>query len=184
MEEMQVINQYGYSYSTDTIFVCSCDDPKEDALQGFIYRTLMKNYLTYYSIKHLEDSDGNWLIDGIAKYAAVENTAVENTIENESDTKYIQAFKEADLEWYALPTDAQYGVTISFFSYLEETYGEDVLHRSLYRLGSMVSNHRCDTVENCAVLWGVYDANDWDIDVKRYDLDFNALVKEWLSYAA
>jgi len=27
----------------------------------------------------------------------------------------------------------------------------------------------------------VYDANGWDIDDKRYDLDFNALVKEWLS---
>lgn len=46
----------------------------------------------------------------------------------------------------------------------------------------MVSNTRCDTVENCAVLWGVYDANGWDINKKHYTFDISMLISEWTKY--
>jgi len=180
MEELKLINYYGhsfYSYSTDAIFVCSCDNPKENALQEFIYRAMIKNLPGRYHINNLDSGDGNWLIDGMAKYSTVKN--------NETATlKYTNAFKEepVDFQWYGIPTDVRYGATITFLRYLEETYGEDALYRSLYHLGSgMVNNDRCDTLENCAILGGIYDTSGLIESNKKYDLDFNTIVKEWAS---
>ncbi|MEM2759881.1 MAG: hypothetical protein QXN83_00450 [Nitrososphaerales archaeon] len=174
-EEAQLLNGT-YSSDDNVILICSCDDPKESALQMFIYRAIMTNYPTYYNVRKIENDNGNWLIDGMAKYIALKNNDI---------TKYIDAFKEepVDYQWYGPPTDVQYGAAITFFKYIEEEYGEKVLYRSLHRLGTgMVSNTRCDTVENCAVLWGVYDANGWDINKKRYTLDVASLTQGWLSY--
>jgi hypothetical protein len=129
-------------------------------------------------MKKIDNDHENWLVDGIAKYNVVKN--------NETALmEYIEAFKQEPtvFQWYGSSTDAQYGATITFFKYLEETYGEDAIYRSLYHLGSgMVSNHRCDTVENCAVLRGVYDASGMDMDRKRFSLDFETLVNEWVDY--
>jgi hypothetical protein len=180
LEEMQLLNYYGYSfysYTDDTIFVCACD-AKDSALQEYIYRAMINNFPTYYNMKKIDNDHENWLVDGIAKYNVVKNN--ETALMN-----YIEAFKQEPtvFQWYGSSTDAQYGATITFFKYLEETYGEDAIYRSLYHLGSgMVSNHRCDTVENCAVLRGVYDASGMDMDRKRFSLDFEALVNEWVDY--
>lgn len=178
LEEMQLLNYYGYSfysYSNDAIFICSCDNPRDSALQEFIYRTMIMNFPTYYNMKKIENDGENWLVDGLAKYIVTKNNET-------SAAKYIDAFMQEPVEfqWYGSATDAQYGSAITFFRYLEKAYGEDAIYRSLYHLGSgMVSNHRCDTVENCAVLRGIYDASGLDINNKRFDIDFSTIVREW-----
>lgn len=179
MEEMQLFNSHSfYSYGDDVIFLCACDNPKENALQEFIYRVLMMKYASYYNMKKIENDNGNWLVNGVAKYIAVKNN-------NEDVAKYIDAFEKqpTEFQWYGNPSDAKYGAVITFFKYLELRFGEQALHRSLYHLGSgMVSNHRCDTVENCATLWGVYDSIGWKLDNKRHTLNVSKLIEEWKSF--
>ncbi len=46
----------------------------------------------------------------------------------------------------------------------------------------MVSNHRCDTVENCAVLRAVYDANGMSMDDPWHTLTVKDIVKGWEGY--
>ena len=48
----------------------------------------------------------------------------------------------------------------------------------------MVSNHRCDTLEDCAVLRAVYDVSGLDMKKKRNALDVEILVKDWGDYVA
>ena len=46
----------------------------------------------------------------------------------------------------------------------------------------MISNHRCDTFELCAVLKAVYDANGLSLDDKRQTLDVKMIINEWKKY--
>jgi hypothetical protein len=46
----------------------------------------------------------------------------------------------------------------------------------------MVSNHRCDTLEDCAVLRAVYDVSGLDMKERRNTLDVGTLVQEWEDY--
>jgi hypothetical protein len=42
-----------------------------------------------------------------------------------------------------------------------------------------VSNSKCDTLEQCALLNAVYDANGWRINDKKHELDFATIIEEW-----
>ncbi len=120
----------------------------------------------------------NWLLNGISSYIAANMTG--------TMPKYIDAFTNStasSFQWYGYGSDAQYGATQTFFKYLENKYGSNVIDRTLYHLGTgMTSNHRCDTIENCAVLQAVYDASGLDINKKKYTLDVETLIKEWGAY--
>jgi len=48
-----------------------------------------------------------------------------------------------------------------------------------------VSNHRCDTLEDCAVLRAVYDVNGWQMNKSYHDtVDVKTLVSAWEDYVA
>ncbi len=118
-------------------------------------------------------------MDGIANYLASNMTGIEIS------KSQIEAFKEkpTSFVWYGSSTKAKYGATYTFFEYLHGKYGEHVIDRTLYYLGSgMISNTRCDTLEDCAVLRAVYDASGMDMRKKRYTLDVETLVNEWEEY--
>jgi hypothetical protein len=182
MEEMQLISDVTsfYSYSNDVIFICSCYDPEENAMEQLLYRAMIMKYPMYNNMKKIENDNGNWLLHGIAKYMIVKN---DETLAN----KYVDAFKQefADFQWYGPPTNAEYGSAITFFKYIEQEYGEHVLDFTLHHLGSgMTSNTRCDTLEDCALLRGVYDASGMDVDEKRWSLDMKIIVDGWKRYVA
>ncbi|MGH9878142.1 MAG: hypothetical protein ACRD5H_10925 [Nitrososphaerales archaeon] len=46
----------------------------------------------------------------------------------------------------------------------------------------MASNNKCDTIEQCALLMVVYDANGWSINDKRYDISFATIIEEWIEH--
>ncbi len=183
MDEMKLVNPSGhpyYSYIDDAVFVCASDDPKYNALKEFIYRLVINNYPDYYNMKKLTFDKENWLLDGVSSYVAAKIT------DTEMVRKYIDAFtiEPASFQWYGYGSDAKYGAVYTFFEYLHEKYGDKVIDRTLYHLGSgMVSNHRCDTLENCAVLRAVYDVNGWSMHKSyRHTVDVNTLVSEWEGY--
>lgn len=89
----------------------------------------------------------------------------------------------ASLEWYGKATPAQYGASYTLFKFLTEKYGDSIIDKILSNLGSgMISNHRCDTFEQCVLLRAVYDANGLDINNKRHELNFDKIVQEWKDY--
>ncbi|MGH9878944.1 MAG: hypothetical protein ACRD5H_15045, partial [Nitrososphaerales archaeon] len=181
IDEMNLINPSGhpyYSYTDDAIFVCSCNDVQGDALKEFIYRLAINNYPSYHNMKKLIFDQENWLLDGISSYVAAKIT-------DAMAERYVEAFVDSrvSFQWYGYGSDAQYGATNTFFEFLDNKYGSDVIDNTLEYLGSgMVSNHKCSTVEDCAVLRAVYDASGLDIDNKRNTLSFNDLVREWEEY--
>jgi uncharacterized repeat protein (TIGR01451 family) len=180
MDEMKLINTSGhpyYSYTDDAIFVCSCDDPKYNSLKEFVYRLIVNNYPTYHNVKKLINDKENWLADGIAAYVAA-------VIIGGSE-KYLEAFANdrADLQWFGYGSDAQYGAVFAFLDFLDTKYGDAVIDKSLEFLGStMISNHRCATLEQCAVLRAAYDVSSLDINDKKHSLAFDTLVNEWSSH--
>jgi hypothetical protein len=180
MDETKLISTSGhpyYSYSDDAIFVCSCDEPKFSSLKEFVYRLIVNNYPSYHNVKKLMHDKENWLVDGIAAYVAA--GASEGISE-----KYLEAFANdrADLQWYGYGSNAQYGAVFEFLDFVETRYGDSVINKSLEYLGStMISNHRCSTLEQCAVLRAAYDTSSLDINDKKHTLAFDTLVKEWSS---
>ncbi|MEM3084901.1 MAG: hypothetical protein QXP61_07415, partial [Nitrososphaerales archaeon] len=119
VEELKIINPSGYpfySYNIDAIFICACDEAKENALEKFIYRTMIMKYPMYYNMKKIEYDNGNWLMDGMAKYISI-NISMNTGDSTNSYDRYIDAFNEkpVSFQWYGTPTDAQLGAAITFF---------------------------------------------------------------------
>ena len=132
---------------------------------------------SYHTMKKFMFDQENWLIDGISGYIAANMTGVMQ--------KYVDAFTNGTttFQWYGYGSDARYGATFTFFQYLENNYGNKVVEKMIHRLGTgMVKNHRCDTVENCAVLQGVFDLIGLDIEDERYPLSVERLVEGWEEY--
>ncbi|MFQ5970555.1 MAG: hypothetical protein ACE5J2_08705, partial [Nitrososphaerales archaeon] len=184
LEEFRLIADHGhsyYSFSDDVIFICACaEDVKGLAMKEFLYRITFNKYPSY-TIKQKFLFDGeNWLMDGIANYIAANMTTGQEMVNTQ-----IESFKEkpASFIWYRSGSAEQYGAAYTFFEYLHEKYGDKVIDRTLYYLGSgMISNHRCDTLEECALLRAVYDANGMDINDKKHVLSFDTTGKEWEQY--
>ncbi len=184
LEELRMVADSGHSYyafSDDVIFICGCDeDVKSLAMKELVYRITFNKYPNYSNKEKFMLDGKNWLMDGIADYIA-------SNITDGQMVKQIEAFKEkpTSFVWYGSGTEEQYGATYTFFEYLQGKYGEKVIDKTLYYLGSvMVSNHRCDTLEDCAVLRAVYDVSGLDMKKKRNALDVEILVKDWGDYVA
>jgi hypothetical protein len=184
-EELRIISESAsyYTFTDDLIFTCSCSDDVQDlkslAMKEFVYRIIINKYPNYSNKEKFIFDNENWLMSGIANYIASNMTSTEIA------KSQIEAFKEkpTSFVWYGSSTTAQYGATYTFFAYLHETYGVNVIDRTLYYLGSgMISNTRCDTLEDCAVLRAVYDESGLDMRKKRYTLDVETLVNEWEEY--
>jgi hypothetical protein len=89
----------------------------------------------------------------------------------------------ASFEWYGVSTPSQYGASHTLFEFLAEKYGESIIDRTLSQLGStIVSNNKCNTIEQCALLNAVYDANGWSINDKKHELDVATIIEEWNNY--
>jgi hypothetical protein len=185
LEEMKMLSDLlrpsTYIYGEDVSFVWSnSEDVSLLALREFTYRTIINNYATYNIKQKLENDDGNWLVDGLANHITGKVVGERGMIKDE-----LQAFidEPSSLEWYGMPTQSQYGAAYSFFKYLNEKYGDTVIDKLLKYIGSsMISNHRCDTFEQCALLRAVYDANGMNINEKRHELSFAMIVEEWEQY--
>jgi hypothetical protein len=174
-EELRTIasNSF-YSFSNDVIFMCNCNDVKETALEEFVYRILFNNYPNYANKSKFVFDKENWLMDGIAEYIASEMSKSKSA----SAETIVPSFV-----WFGNGSPEHYATTHTFFDYLTEKYGDGVINRILYHLGSgMISNHRCLALEDCAVLHAVYDANGLDMDNKRHSLNFQSVVQEWEEY--
>jgi hypothetical protein len=186
LEEFRMLSDSDYSdysFIDNIIFVCGCqEDVKSLALKELVYKITFNKYPNYSNKEKFMLDGQNWLMDGIANYVA-SNMTDDKTAANAQ----IEAFKQNPISfaWYGTGSMEQYGATYTFFEYLQDKYGSDVIDRTLYYLGSgMISNHRCDTLEECAVLRGVYDVTGLDMDSreKRNAPDIDMLVKEWEDY--
>ncbi|MFY3742001.1 MAG: hypothetical protein HMLIMOIP_002463 [Candidatus Nitrosomirales archaeon] len=184
LEEFRMISdsdQSDYAFSDDVIFICGCsEDVKSLGLKEVVYRITFNKYPNYSNKEKFMLDGQNWLMDGIASYVAANMTDGKTAVNTQ-----IEAFKEnpTSLVWYGSGSEEQYGATYTFFEYLHERYGEDVIDKTLYYLGSgMTSNHRCDTLEECAMLRAVYDISGLDMKKSRNTLDVESLVSEWEDY--
>jgi hypothetical protein len=170
-----------YMHNKDIAFVYSkSEDISTLALKEFVYRMIMNNHATYWANQKIYMDRGNWLIDGLSNYVAARIVGEQGMINDQ-----INAFvgEPTSLEWYGSGTLSQYGATYTLFEFLSEKYGDMVIDRILYYLGSsMISNHRCDTFEQCTLLRAVYDVRGLDINEKRYALNFDMIMKGWEEY--
>ncbi|MFY3740449.1 MAG: hypothetical protein HMLIMOIP_000887 [Candidatus Nitrosomirales archaeon] len=178
MDEMKIVaggSTHYYDYDRDIAFVCGCsDDAKIESLYGFAYRTIINNNPSYWNKQKILFDDGNWLLDSITRYV------VARTMEEQTMNMVNTVVANDILEWYGESSESKHIASYGFITFLEEKYGEEIIDKTLGYLGSgMISNHRCDTLENCSVLRAVYDASGLDMDNKRYDLSFTTLVEEW-----
>ncbi len=82
------------------------------------------------------------------------------------------------------PTPSQYGATYTLFKFLTEKYGDGIIDKTLkYLRTGMISNHRCLTFEQCALLRGAYDANGLNLMLdKKHDISFATIMQECKSY--
>ncbi|MGH9922853.1 MAG: hypothetical protein ACRD38_08890, partial [Nitrososphaerales archaeon] len=185
LEEFRMLSDSDYSdysFIDNIIVICGCqDDVKSLALKELVYKITFNKYPNYSNKEKFMLDGQNWLMDGIANYVA------SNMTDGVTVKSQVDAFKQqpTSFVWYGTGSMEQYGATYTFFEYLHEKYGSDVIDKTLYYLGSgMTSNHRCDTLEDCAVLRAVYDVSGLDMDVKekRNTPDVDILVKEWEDY--
>jgi uncharacterized repeat protein (TIGR01451 family) len=194
MQEMKLINESGrsyYSHANDTIFICSCDEPDHNALKEFVSRLLINNYATYHHIQKFAFDQENWLLDGLTGYIATD------MIDTGLPEKYFDALDSAidtidvnddandkiDFRWRGSYSDAQYGATYTFFEFLEEKYGMDIIDKAPeYLRSGMISNHRCSTLEECVIIRAAYEVSGLDMSNKRLTLSFDTLAKEYDDY--
>ncbi|GEM_PF-4024576 len=170
-----------YVYDEDIGFVWSnSEDLNMLALKEFAYRTIMQNYGTYWAKQKITLDKGNWLVDGIANYATASIVGERRMIKEQLDAFIAEP---TSFEWYGVSALSQHGASYTLFKYLADRYGDTIIDKILNNLGStMVSNNRCETMEQCSLLKAVYDANGWNMNDKRRDLSFVTIAKEWKSY--
>ena len=170
-----------FVYNEDVGFVWSnSEDLNMLALKEFSYRTIMHNYASYWVQQKISADKGNWLVDGVSNYIATSVVGEHGMIKNQLDSFVAQP---TSFEWYGTATPSQYGASHTLFRFLTEKYGDTIIDKTLNNLGSMtVSNNRCDTIEQCALLKAVYDAKGLNINDKRYDLSFATIMEDWKEY--
>jgi len=150
------------------------------ALREFAHRTIVDDYATYWAKQKISLDKGNWLVDGISNYVTAKVVGEHGMIKDQLDAFVADP---ASFEWYGTAAPAQYGSSYTLFKFLAERYGDAVIDKTLNYLGStMVSNHRCDTFEQCALLMAVYDANGFNMNDKKHYLSFDMLAQEWKDY--
>ncbi len=184
LEEFRMLSDSDYSdysFIDDIIFICGCqEDVKSLALKELVYKITFNKYPNYSNKEKFMLDEQNWLMDGIANYVT------SNMTDGVTVKSQVDAFKQSPTSfvWYGTGGIEQYGATYTFFEYLQEKYGSNVIDKSLYFLGSgMISNHRCDTLEECAVLRAVYDVSGMDMNERQHHvIDVETLVSEWEDY--
>ncbi|MGH9922275.1 MAG: hypothetical protein ACRD38_05945, partial [Nitrososphaerales archaeon] len=185
LDELELLSRAlapsAYVYNEDVALVWSnSEDVNILALKEFAYRTIMQNYGTYWAKQKISMDNGNWLVDGISNYVTASIVGEYGMIKEQLDAF---AAEPTSFEWYGASAPSQHGASHTLFKFLADKYGDSIIDKTLYNLGStMVSNHKCDTVEQCALLKAVYDASGMDINDKRHDLSFDTIVKEWKAY--
>jgi hypothetical protein len=148
---------------------------------------MMQTNPSYWNKEKFVFDEGNWLADGIANYVALRMTGQKSASGASSGIpaqikKDVDSFlaNPVELEWYGKPDDRQYAATYTFFKYLEDTYGSKTIDKIIWYLGTgMISNHRCNTLENCVVLLSVYDASGLTLSNTRNKMDVKTLVEDW-----
>jgi len=70
------------------------------------------------------------------------------------------------------------------FQYCQKEDGSGVIYGTIEYMGSsMISNYKCDNLEQCALVRAIHDAESLDIDNREYKsknrLKFSTLVEEW-----
>jgi hypothetical protein len=190
MEELEMLSgalaPSTYVYGSDVGFVWSESyDVNTLALREFVHKTILQNYPSYFEKQKIVADKGNWIVDGISNYVAAKIVGERGMIKEQIDAFVAELELEptTPFEWYGIPTEAEYGSSYTLYKYLNEKYGDSIIDKILQYLGSgMISNHRCDTFEQCALLRAVYDANGLDINNKRHELSFKKIVQEWKEY--
>jgi hypothetical protein len=185
LDELQLLSRAlapsAYVYNEDLALVWSnSEDVNILALKEFTYRTVMQNYGTYWAKQKISADKGNWLTDGISTYVTASIAGERGMIKEQ-----LKAFNDAPalFEWYGTPTPSEQGASYMLFKFLADRYGDTIIDKILGNLGStMISNNRCDTMEQCALLKAVYDVNGMDLNDKRHDLSFDTIIQEWKAY--
>jgi len=170
-----------YDYNNDLIVLCGCtEDLFFNALYEHTYRAIIINDPSYWNREKILFDRGNWLVDGLARYTVARTLGEDGAVKKE-----VAAYNAnpVELEWYGSGAQSHHGASYTFVKYLSKTYGERVISETLRYLGAgQISNHRCDTLENCSVLQAVYKVNGLDRSDKRYSLNFDFIVQGWLEY--
>ncbi len=185
LDELKLLNDApvasAFAYNEDVGFVWSnSDDLNMLTLQEFAYRTIVDDYATYWTKQKISLDKGNWLVDGISNHVTAKIAGERGMISDQLDAFVAEP---TSFEWYGETTPAQYGSSYTLFKFLVERYGDAVIEKTLNYLGStMISNHRCATFEQCVLLMAVYDANGFNMNDKKLDLNFAMLVQEWKDY--
>jgi len=185
LDELKILNgahvASTFSYDENVGFVWSnSEDLNILALREFAYRTIVDDYATYWAKQKISLDRGNWLVDGISNYITAKIIGERGMINDQLDAFVAEP---TSFEWYGRATPAQYGSSYTLFKFLTDRYGDGIIDKTLSYLGStMVSNHRCDTFEQCALLMAVYDANGINMNDKKHDLSFDMVAQEWKDY--
>jgi|GEM_PF-5724577 len=170
-----------YIFNEDVALIWSdSEDVNTLALKEFTYRTIMHNYGTYWAKQKVSLDKGNWLVDGLANYVTSGIVGERGIIKEQLESFVAEP---ASFQWYGASTSAEHGASYSLFKFLVREYGDGIIDRTLKNLGStMVSNNKCDSIEQCALLRAVYEANGMNINDKRHELNFASIVEEWKTY--
>jgi hypothetical protein len=185
LDELKMLNgslePTAFAHNENVGFVWSnSEDVNMLALREFAHRTIVDDYATYWAKQKISLDKGNWLVDDISNYVTAKIVGEHGMIKDQLDAFVADP---ASFEWYGAATPAHYGSSYTLFKFLVERYGDAVIHKTLSYLGStMISNHRCDTFEQCALLLAVYDANGFNMNEKKHDLSFDMLMQEWKDY--
>ncbi len=170
-----------FVYAEDVGFVWSnSEDVNMLALKQFTYRTIMQNYGTYWVKQKISSDKGNWLVDGISDYVAASIAGEKGTIKNN-----LEAFvaEPTSFEYYGPSSLSQHGASFTLIKYLADKYGEGIIDKILNNLGStMINNNRCDTLEQCVLVKGVYEISGLNMNDKRHDISFDTIMQEWEQY--
>jgi hypothetical protein len=177
----ELMPHHATSSAADAGFIYSnSEDINMLALKEFVRTTIMQNYGTYWTKQKISLDNGNWLVDGISNYIAAKIVGERGIVRNQLDSFLVEP---TSFEWYGSAEQSQYGASYILFNFLAERYGDTVIGNILNNLGSaMVSNDRCETIEQCALLEAVYDANGPNKRDKKHDPSFSTIMEEWKDY--
>jgi hypothetical protein len=141
----------------------------------------MQDHASYWIKQKISMDKGNWLVDGLTDYVTASIVGERGMIKGRLDAFIVE---QPSFEWYgAARTPSEYGSTYTLFKFLVDEYGEGIIDKTLSNMESaMVSNHRCDTYEQCVLLKAVYDVQGLNMNDKKHDLSFDSIMKEWKAY--
>jgi len=166
-----------YSVEGDVALLSSYASDVEGQAMHELTAKSLADYAPHWIRSKWNYEGGNWLVGGLSDYGAYLAGGESGIVKMHLDA-YVN--NPTELEWYGKGGDAQFGAAYTFFRYIENRYGSDMVKNIMDSAVHMPNLYGCENTEECVITDSIN--RNVDTNEKNGMVDFSIIKKGWREY--